>query len=93
MASFNAGDYAASVRDAEQAENITRVLYPQVSFYFYIYPKLIGEGGWRWLGGRWGFLGLGWVRLVVGKRALSWGERRGRHEKREKEKVELTYWV
>ncbi|GAA5927218.1 glycogen phosphorylase [Sporobolomyces koalae] len=28
LASFNAGDYEASVREAELAENITRVLYP-----------------------------------------------------------------
>ncbi|KAK4692492.1 glycogen phosphorylase, partial [Phenoliferia sp. Uapishka_3] len=32
LASFNAGDYEKSVQEAEQAENITRVLYPNDNY-------------------------------------------------------------
>ena len=32
LASFNRGDYDASVKEAEFAENITRVLYPNDNF-------------------------------------------------------------
>ena len=32
LAAFNAGDYEAAVREASEAENITRVLYPNDNF-------------------------------------------------------------
>lgn len=32
LAKFNAGDYDAAVREAEEAETITRVLYPNENF-------------------------------------------------------------